>query len=72
MAKDEPATTGKPRPPADPERRIAFRFGLSAESRSAAVHFHRRPQVSTEVRSQPKKPPLHSHNIRSYKPRSFL
>jgi putative endonuclease len=37
MAKDEPATKGKPRPPADPERRVAFRFGLSAESRAAAL-----------------------------------
>jgi putative endonuclease len=37
MAKDEPATKGKPRPPADPERRVAFRFGLSAESRTAAL-----------------------------------
>jgi hypothetical protein len=50
MAKDEPATRGKPRPPADPERRVAFRFGLSAESRSAAMPFHRRPWVSAEVR----------------------
>jgi hypothetical protein len=45
---------------------------VSAAAPSAAVHFHRRPQVSTEVRCRPKKPPLHSHNIRSYKPRSFL
>jgi putative endonuclease len=34
MAKGE--RIAKPRPPADPERRIAFRFGLSAESRAAA------------------------------------
>jgi hypothetical protein len=41
MAKGEPIAKGgppkrEPRPPADPERRIAFRFGLSAESRAAA------------------------------------
>jgi putative endonuclease len=42
MAKGEPAAKGAqaanrtPRPPADPERRVAFRFGLSAESRAAA------------------------------------
>jgi putative endonuclease len=42
MAKGEPVAKGnppkkrEPRPPADPERRIAFRFGLSAESRAAA------------------------------------
>jgi putative endonuclease len=34
MAKGDP--TGKGKPPADPSRRIAFRFGLSAESRAAA------------------------------------
>ena len=36
MAKGEPIARREPRPPADPERRIAFRFGLSAESRAAA------------------------------------
>ena len=36
MAKGEPLAGRAPRPPADPERRIAFRFGLSAESRAAA------------------------------------
>jgi putative endonuclease len=36
MAKGEPIAGRAPRPPADPERRIAFRFGLSAESRAAA------------------------------------
>jgi putative endonuclease len=36
MAKGEPFARREPRPPADPERRIAFRFGLSAESRAAA------------------------------------
>jgi hypothetical protein len=37
MAKGEPATRGEPRRPTDPERRVAFRFGLSAESRAAAL-----------------------------------
>jgi len=36
MAKGERIARREPRPPADPERRIAFRFGLSAESRAAA------------------------------------
>ena len=36
MAKGERVARREPRPPADPERRIAFRFGLSAESRAAA------------------------------------
>jgi putative endonuclease len=36
IAKGERSTKREPRPPADPERRIAFRFGLSAESRAAA------------------------------------
>ncbi len=35
MAKGDPTGKGS-RPPADPGRRIAFRFGLSAESRAAA------------------------------------
>jgi hypothetical protein len=39
MAKGEPIARRpiakrEPRPPADPQRRIAFRFGLSAGSRS--------------------------------------
>ena len=34
MAKGERIARRAPRPPADPERRIAFRFGLSAESRA--------------------------------------
>jgi putative endonuclease len=37
MAKVERTAKRAPRPPADPERRIAFRFGLSAESRAAAL-----------------------------------
>src|ERR1700731_3904118 len=36
IAKGGPPKKREPRPPADPERRIAFRFGLSAESRAAA------------------------------------
>jgi putative endonuclease len=36
IAKGERSIKREPRPPADPERRIAFRFGLSAESRAAA------------------------------------
>jgi putative endonuclease len=37
MAKVERIAKRKPRPPADPERSVAFRFGLSAESRAAAL-----------------------------------
>jgi putative endonuclease len=36
MAKREPATGASARTEPDPERRLAFRFGLSAESRAAA------------------------------------
>jgi hypothetical protein len=38
MAKGNPFAKGEARRPADPERRIAFRFGLSAESRSANAY----------------------------------
>jgi hypothetical protein len=37
MAKGERIARREPRPPADQERRIAFRFGLSAEIRSAEL-----------------------------------
>jgi hypothetical protein len=72
MPKGERIAERAPRPPADPERRIAFRFGLSAESRAAAIPFHCRPWVSTEVRCRSKKTPLQGHHFDSYKTRSFL